>query len=706
MIEKYSIDEFIEFEIISQHSELFKDELFPPEITSLIDFDDKILSDNDKIKWSSFEWISLRNNYKDITLLNNVSCKDVIQGSLGNCYFLSVCAVMAEFPHRLDKIFLIKKINQAGIYAVRFFIDGEIKKIIVDDMIPFDSNQNRLAFSKLPASQDIWTIIMEKSWAKFLGNYQRTISGVPNDVFNILTGAPSHHFSTKKFKDNDQTKIKKWKELCDYFLKDYLICCSTHSEYFYEKYNDYKNVDFQLQEHIKTIEEIRSLGLVTNHAYSVLLCHEEIIEDEEVKLIKIRNPWGVLNYNKLKFDSILMKNPKYQVLLNQLGHLDKGVFILTFEEFLRYFSDIYVCKYMDNYNVISRLLFNDQNNYNHFFAFKLNITENINKIFFTAAKPTRLLFCNKEEGRVINQVYSSIWIGSYNTKNRLVYINHVEGFESFLTIEMDSLSKGEYYVMIHIDDHQTKIVDKNLFGSFQIYTSSEEYISVEYCNLSDNIMLFTDLCHSYYNNLNKNLDHKKFLTDDKLIYSDSLAFYHSSYSFIIFENLKKNEKIVMDVIIEISSSLGVESIMLKEKSLIYQDLTLNYGENLIIPFYKAGFTYKYSYRTYTFLNRAELMEETRKSAQIYIINLEDREVYYYFFKHKTGMVFRFTNFSEVFLNLRLQITEIYNLYCSEEQAKDFELFLEPEAEIFRFYELIDINEGFQLKWKISAEVHY
>jgi len=142
MIEKYSIDEFIEFEIISQHSELFKDELFPPEITSLIDFEDKILSDTHKIKWSSFEWISLRNNYNDITLLNNVSCKDVIQGSLGNCYFLSVCAVMAEFPHRLDKIFLIKKINQAGIYAVRFFIDGEIKKIIVDDMIPFDSFQN------------------------------------------------------------------------------------------------------------------------------------------------------------------------------------------------------------------------------------------------------------------------------------------------------------------------------------------------------------------------------------------------------------------------------------------------------------------------------------------------------------------------------------------------------------------------------------
>lgn len=704
MIEKYSIDDLIEFELLSLQSEIFQDEHFPPEITSLIDFDDKILCNSDKLKWTSYEWRSLIRTYKDISLIKDVSCKDVIQGSLGNCYFLSVCAVMAEFPHRLNKIFLIKTINKAGIYAIRFFIDGEIKKIIIDDMIPFDNYANKPAFTKLPSSHNIWTIVMEKAWAKFLGNYQRTISGVPNDVFSILTGAPSQHFSTKKFKDNNEIKIKKWKMISDFYLKDYLICCSTHSEHFYEKYND-KDINFQLQEHIKIIEEIRGLGLVTNHAYSVLLCHEEKIDGEDVKLIKIRNPWGVLNNNKFNFDSVLMKSTKYKGILNQLGQLNEGVFILTYDEFLSYFSDIYVCKYMDNYNVISRLLFNDLNSYNHFFAFKITLSEDVNKIFFTAAKPTRLLFCNKEEGRIINEVYSSIWLASYNNKNRLIYIQHTEGFDSFLTLNIECLSKGEYYILIHIDDHQTNIIDKNLVGSFQVYTNFEKII-VESYNLVDNILLFTDLCHSFYNSFNINYDHKKYMTNDKLIYSDSLPFPNSSYSFIIFENLKKNEKILMDVIIEISSNLGVESIMLKEKSLNYKDLMLNHSENLIIPFYKAGFTYKYSYRTYTFLNRNQLMDETRKSGQIYIINIEDKEVYYYFYKHKTGMVFRFTNTYNVFLNIKMQVTEILNIRCSEEKSHEYELFLEPEAEIFRFYELIDINEGFQLKWKISAEAQY
>ena len=706
MKDKYSIDDLIEFEIISLHSDVFNDEQFPSEITSLIDFDEKKLSNSEKIKWTSYEWRSLIKTYKDFSLLNNVSCKDVIQGSLGNCYFLSVCAVMAEFPHRLNKIFLTKTINKAGIYAIQFFIDGEKKKIIIDDMIPFDNYSNKTAFTKFPTSHNIWTIIMEKSWAKFLGNYERTISGVPNDVFTILTGAPSLHYSTRKFKD-DQTKSQKWLELCDYYLKDYLICCGSHSENFYEKYNDKHDVNYQLQEHIKTIEEIRELGLVTNHAYSVLLCHEEEIDGESVKLIKIRNPWGVLNHNKLRFDSILIKKSKYKAILYQLGQMNEGVFILTYEEFLRYFSDIYVCKYMDNYNVISRALSLSHNNYNHFFAFKVTLHENVeNKIFFNAAKPTRLLFYNKDEVKHLNEIYSSIWLGNISNDNRLTYIKHNEGFDSLLTIELDYLSKGVYYVLIHMDDHQTNVIDRNMLGSFQIYTDNEQIIS-ESIDLDESILLFSDLCHSFYNNLKKkNFDHKKYLTADKLIYSDSLAFPHSSYSFIIFENHKINEKIVIDVNIEISSIIGVESILLKEKSLCYKNLILNHNENFIIPFYKAGFTYKFSYRTYTFLNKNQLIEETRKSGQIYIINIDEKEIFYYFYKHKTGMVFRFTNISEVFLIIKLQITEIYNLSCSEEKSLKYDLYLEPEAEIYRLYELIDINEGFQLKWKISAEIQY
>ena len=375
---------------------------------------------------------------------------------------------------------------------------------------------------------------------------------------------------------------------------------------------------------------------------------------------------------------------------------------MTYDEFLRYFSGIYVCKYMDNYNIISKDLFYDSSNYDHFSAFSINLDKNVNRIFFTVAKPINLVFCQKEGEIKTNSIYSSIWIGKYNENKKFNYIKHVEGFDSFLTIEMDSLSKGEYVILIHIDN--MSILGNNK-GSLQIYTQ-EENIIIDKLEDYNNDMLFSDLCHYYYKHYNKNFNHKKFLTDDFLIYSDSFSFPHSSYSIIIFENLKKNERILMDVLIEINSDLGLESILLKEKSLNYTKLTLNCGENLIIPFYKAGFTYKFSYRTFTHFNRDELQKETRKSGQILNIIVNNREMFYYLYKHKTGMVFRFLNIEDTnsFLNIKFKVTQINNLVCKEEiNRNNFDIFIQPQEEIFRFYDVIDINEGFLMNWIVSAK---
>src|SRR5690242_3694107 len=95
-------------ETIRLYSETFEDNDFKCDICSLINFDDTKLSNNDKMKWLNYEWKRIPEIFKNnIKLLDNVSSLDVKQGSLGNCYLLSVCAVIAEFPHRLEKIFLV-----------------------------------------------------------------------------------------------------------------------------------------------------------------------------------------------------------------------------------------------------------------------------------------------------------------------------------------------------------------------------------------------------------------------------------------------------------------------------------------------------------------------------------------------------------------------------------------------------------------------
>jgi len=43
-----------------------------------------------------------------------ISPNDVIQGALGDCYFLSALSVLAANPDRLTRLFLTKEANASG----------------------------------------------------------------------------------------------------------------------------------------------------------------------------------------------------------------------------------------------------------------------------------------------------------------------------------------------------------------------------------------------------------------------------------------------------------------------------------------------------------------------------------------------------------------------------------------------------------------
>jgi len=59
----------------------------------------------------------------------------VVQGRLGDCWFLASAAALAEHPERIEKIFTNKGYSEAGIYQVELYIKGSPVKIVVDDRI-------------------------------------------------------------------------------------------------------------------------------------------------------------------------------------------------------------------------------------------------------------------------------------------------------------------------------------------------------------------------------------------------------------------------------------------------------------------------------------------------------------------------------------------------------------------------------------------
>ena len=98
-------------------------------------------------------------------------------------------------------MFLTKEVNNAGIYAVRVYVDGEPREVVVDDRFPFDKFKEQWAFSRT-TQNELWVLVLEKVWAKIYGSYQRIEAGDTAESLNALTGAPAASYFHQTYAEN------------------------------------------------------------------------------------------------------------------------------------------------------------------------------------------------------------------------------------------------------------------------------------------------------------------------------------------------------------------------------------------------------------------------------------------------------------------------------------------------------------------------
>lgn len=72
---------------------------------------------------------------------------DVLQGSIGDCYFLSSISALAENDYRIKNLFPDLRVNPHGIYMARILFKGILREVVVDDYIPV-TPQNTPLFAK------------------------------------------------------------------------------------------------------------------------------------------------------------------------------------------------------------------------------------------------------------------------------------------------------------------------------------------------------------------------------------------------------------------------------------------------------------------------------------------------------------------------------------------------------------------------------
>ena len=152
-------------EQFKKRKDLWEDVMFPPTAISL--------GDIPEIK--EHKWKRLSEIVTDPVLFDGrIEPQDILQGALGDCYFLSAVAALAEKEERIIQIFGDQPGKANGIYKVTLRINGIIEEIIVDDYVPVNKAGQPIFCQ--PNKNEIWVPLFEKAWAKANGSYAN-ISG-------------------------------------------------------------------------------------------------------------------------------------------------------------------------------------------------------------------------------------------------------------------------------------------------------------------------------------------------------------------------------------------------------------------------------------------------------------------------------------------------------------------------------------------------
>lgn len=291
----------------------YTDKRFPPSPISIGNI--KASSEINNIEWIRIPDLELPDNEKVECLFDYISPDNIAQGALGDCWILAAFAALAEQPHLIRACFVTKSYNNRGKYKIRLY-DQRISKFIyitVDDYIP--CVDSKPLFSKLSKPYQMWPMLLEKAIAKFRGSYAAIEGGDHIDAMRMLTGFESMCINDP-LDDNVFKAIQK-------FSKNCLLCASSD--------RIINNKDTKDQS-----------GIVAGHAYSILSVHTPRLTTSNIRILELRNPWGIFEWNGDWSDKsdLWSKYPGVSLEIGKPSVKDDGIFYMSWEDFIKNFSRI------------------------------------------------------------------------------------------------------------------------------------------------------------------------------------------------------------------------------------------------------------------------------------------------------------------------------------------------------------------------------
>jgi Ca2+-binding EF-hand superfamily protein len=309
---------------------------------------------------------------------DNISSNDVIQGSLGDCWFIGALSVLAtrddlvrgSIAHltKTEEITpetalgiskgvyppIFHCFAKKGLYVLRFFKNCAWRWVIIDDRVPVyagDGIETSYVFGHCKNNNEIWVALVEKAYAKLHGCYEALNGGMIDDGLVDLTGLVAEKIKLKGKngflgESPDQEKIKAdqlWEKMKQFRSDGTLMGCSVDSV----------NVESEV------IIDGEHTGILAGHAYSIL----DILyipnpraynTKKRHRLIRLRNPWGQREWQGKwsdRSDELRSNLDLVQAEVAKLGDDENwnpedsndGTFMMCFRDWRSIYDNLYSC---------------------------------------------------------------------------------------------------------------------------------------------------------------------------------------------------------------------------------------------------------------------------------------------------------------------------------------------------------------------------
>jgi len=167
----------------------FLDVAFPPNARSLY-FDPlnppKGAIPNESIQWRSISDGDIYDCDQAVTFLANETSSVIIQGALGNSYFVNALKFLACYPPYIKRLLVSEKFASKGLYTIKFYKLGRWRYVHIDDRIPCRQS-GRVNFCRNGNPNETFAMIIEKAYAKLHGCYEAIAVGLVEKVLHDFT---------------------------------------------------------------------------------------------------------------------------------------------------------------------------------------------------------------------------------------------------------------------------------------------------------------------------------------------------------------------------------------------------------------------------------------------------------------------------------------------------------------------------------------